>query len=75
MDSDHLFARPSWLSGVARTLDLWGLYEEFNDSLTPEIADYRGLLSDWCMVARDIREAQRMVQAETSENEQERINV
>jgi len=75
MDSDFLFARPSWLSGVARTLDLWGLYEEFNDSPTPEIADYRGLLCDWCMVGCDIVEAQGMMQAETSENEQERINV
>ncbi len=58
MGSDFLFAQPSLASGVARTLDLWGLYEEFNDSPTPEIADARGLFSDWSIVGEAISEAE-----------------
>lgn len=43
MSSHFLFAWPSALSGVGRVLDLWGLFEEFNDSPTVEIADCRAI--------------------------------
>lgn len=54
MESDFLFARPSWSSGAGRAIDLWGCFEEFNDSPTPEVADERGLYSDWRMVGEDL---------------------
>jgi len=66
MSSDFLFAQPSWISGVGRTIDLWGCFEDFNDSPTEEIADARGLYSDWCMVGQDLIAAMDL--------ERERIN-
>jgi len=57
MSSDFLFARPSWASGAGRTIDLWGLFEEFNTSPTPELADERALYSDWRMVGEDLMQA------------------
>jgi len=54
MLSDFLFARPSWLSGMGRVIDLWGCFEDFNDSPTAEMADRRGLYSDWQIVGQDL---------------------
>lgn len=54
MNSDFLFARPSRISGVGRTIDLWGCFEEFNDSPNTEVADERALYSDWRMVGEDL---------------------
>jgi len=47
MGSDFLFATPSTLSGVARTLDLCGHFDEYNDSPNGEIADWFASLADW----------------------------
>jgi hypothetical protein len=55
--TDFLFARPSWISGVARTLDLWGLFDSYNISPTAKIADVRATLSDWCIVGQDLSTA------------------
>jgi hypothetical protein len=55
--SDFLFARPSFLEGVARTLDLGGTLSEYNRSLTPAQADYIAIWSDWRVVGNDIRAA------------------
>ena len=33
--SNYLFATPSFLSGAARTLDLWGTFDGYNESLDP----------------------------------------
>ena len=67
MSSDFLFARPSWISGVGRVMDLWGCFEDFNDSPTAEVADECALYSDWRMVGEDLVQA--VVQ------EQERVDV
>lgn len=45
------------ISGIGRTIDLWGCFGDFNDSPTEEIADQRGLYSDWSMVGKDLAEA------------------
>ncbi len=55
--TDFLFAQPSFVSGAARLLDLYGLFDRYNESATTFEADYRALLSDWCMVGQDIRNA------------------
>lgn len=57
MKSDFLFATPSLISGIGRTIDLWGSFGDFNDSPTAEVADERGLYSDWRMVGEDLAEA------------------
>ncbi len=67
MSSDFLFARPSWISGVGRVIDLWACFEDFNDSPTNEAADERGLYSDWRMIGEEL--------ARAIEQEQERVNV
>jgi hypothetical protein len=54
---DFLFASPSWLSGAARTLDLAGLFDEYNDSPHEDIADARAMFCDWRIVGDTILEA------------------
>ena len=71
MHSDFLFAQPSWTSGAGRVLDLWGVFEEFNDSPATEIADGRALFADWRMVGEDIMRASRI---EDADPEQESVN-
>jgi hypothetical protein len=56
MDS-YLFASPSFLSGVARVVDLGGIFDDYNVSRTPQEADAAGLRSDWADVGRDLRSA------------------
>lgn len=52
--SDFLFARPSFVSGAARLLDLYSLYDFYNNSSTEREADYKAVLSDWRVVGQDI---------------------
>ena len=59
MRPDFLFARPSWLSGVARTLDLTGQFDEYNESLNEELADRRALFLDWRIVGETLLNAVR----------------
>jgi hypothetical protein len=57
MSSDittFLFARPNFLEGMARTIDLFGLLSrQYNRSRTPEQADARAIKSDWLAVGED----------------------
>ncbi len=57
--SDFLFARPSFVSGAARLLDLYCLYDLYNNSSTEREADYKAALSDWRVVGQDILIAMR----------------
>ena len=47
MRPDFLFATPSWLSGAARTLDLMGQFDEYNDSPNEDLADAKAMFADW----------------------------
>lgn len=53
--SDLLFARPSFLEGVARVLDLGSTLNEYNCSMTPEQADQLALRSDLQRIGSDAR--------------------
>ena len=54
----HFFyANPSFVEGMARTLDIGDTLTVFNDSMTPEEADYRALKADWVAVGEDIKVA------------------
>ena len=57
MGSDFLFAQPSWLSGAARTLDVAGQFDEYNESPTGAIADAKALFSDWRIVGDSLVDA------------------
>lgn len=52
--TDFLFAQPSFLTGVARTFDLFGLFDQYNESPSPEEADLRALRCDFIMVGQDL---------------------
>ena len=55
--TDLLFARPSFLEGVARLLDFGGTLNEYNRSDMPEDADLVALRSDWEALGEDYRSA------------------
>ncbi|MCL2659596.1 MAG: hypothetical protein FWD64_03640 [Acidobacteriaceae bacterium] len=55
--TDFLFAQPSFASGAARVLDLWGAFDEYNQSKTSREADTKAIASDWIVVGQDIRDA------------------
>ncbi len=49
----YLFARPSFISGMASVLDIGGNNVNYNLSQTPEEAD-NAIKSDWYIVGKDI---------------------
>jgi len=53
--TDRLFVRPTFLSGVARVFDVFGTYDRYNVTPTPEEADARATASDWGMTLGDLR--------------------
>ena len=53
--SGRLFATPSFITGVAKAIDLGATFDEYNADVTPEEADFYSLLSDWCAVGDDLR--------------------
>lgn len=63
----RLFARPSFLTGVARMLDPVGALNQFNTSPSDEAADRRALRSDWDAVGDDIRMAMEEIDRELSQ--------
>ena len=52
-----LYARPSFLEGLARIFDFGGTLNEYNESLTPKQADFLALRADWLTIAGDLRNA------------------
>ncbi len=55
MGTDYLFARPSFLSGMASALDMGAiLVREYNRSATPNEADFKAIRSDWAITGMDI---------------------
>jgi len=55
--SDFLFAQPSFASGAARVLDLWGQFDVYNVSATPTEADANAIAADWFVVGQEISDA------------------
>lgn len=53
----HLFARPSFLTGVARLVDVFGSLNNYNTSPSDSDADYNALYSDWAAVGDEIERA------------------
>jgi hypothetical protein len=53
----RLFARPSFVEGMARVLDLGSTLNTYNYSKSAESADRIAIADDWMMVGVDMREA------------------
>ena len=53
--SNILFETPSFISGMAKSLGLFGNFNRYNSSLTEDEADYKGIYSDWLTIGNDIR--------------------
>ena len=53
----YLFSVPSFRTGVARLLDLFGMFDSYNVSPSPDDADLRALRSDWVALGADFRGA------------------
>lgn len=52
--SSFLFARPSFIEGMARIWDFAGTLNVYNRSATPELADARAFQADWAAVGQDL---------------------
>ena len=65
--SDFLFAQPSFLEGMARTLDIGGTLDVYNTSPSGDEADEAALLADWFAVGDSIRHQMREFAAENPE--------
>jgi hypothetical protein len=59
-----LYARPSFLGGIASVLDLGDTLTEFNNSLTPEQADYIAIKADVQAIAGDMRQVAQELSAQ-----------
>lgn len=54
---DFLFAQDSFLAGIGRSLDIGGVFDQYNDSATMNEADRRATAADWRAVGQDIQSA------------------
>ncbi len=52
-----LYARPSFLEGLARIIDFGNTLQEYNISSTSELADERVIRADWSAVGDDMYKA------------------
>ena len=54
--SDFLFARPSFLGGASRVLDLFGTLQEYNKPPTPQLADHQAMFDDFRAIGTDLEQ-------------------
>lgn len=52
--TDFLYSRPSFLEGIARIVDFFGVLQEYNTTSTPQAADERAIRADWAAVGADL---------------------
>ena len=57
MGSDFLFARPSFIGGMAKIFDFGGNLRVYNASPTPEMADAKAITEDWKALHSDFMAA------------------
>ena len=64
--SGRLFARPSFLEGYARAIDIGATLNEYNQNKTSEEADTAAIQSDWQAVGDSIEFAIDKISKENS---------
>jgi hypothetical protein len=64
MSSDFLFARPSFIGGMARIFDFGGTLRVYNESATGELADARAFFEDWKALRDDLLAAVKQAQTQ-----------
>jgi len=64
--SGRLFARPSFLEGYGRAMDIGATLNEYNQNQTPEEADAAAIRSDWQAVGDSIEFALDKISQEIS---------
>ncbi|MEE4258877.1 MAG: hypothetical protein V2I62_03895 [Bacteroidales bacterium] len=67
--SDFLFAKPSFIGGMASVLDLGATLVVYNESSTLAEADARAMASDWQVTGNDIKNATERWLEEHNSNE------
>jgi hypothetical protein len=55
--TDYLFAMPTFLSGMGRSLDIGGQFDEYNFAETPEETDAIAIYTDFRAVGEDLMSA------------------
>jgi hypothetical protein len=63
-ETGFLFATPSFILGMAATLDMGATLTAYNESPSPEMADMRAIKSDWDAVGKDLYSAIEMCKSE-----------
>jgi hypothetical protein len=64
--SDFLFARPSIIEGIGRTIDLFGIMNEYNYARDGAEADRTALINDIAVLKSDFLESYQEVIGEYS---------
>ena len=55
ISTDFLYARPSFIEGMARIMDVTGSLNEYNHAQDGQEADTIAIWSDWAMIGQDMR--------------------
>ena len=53
--SGRLFAVPSFITGMAKVLDIGATFHVYSEDATSQEADYWSMLSDWYAIGDDLR--------------------
>jgi hypothetical protein len=69
MESDILFIQPSFGRCVARTIDFWGILDEYNTSSSTRSADELALATDLHMLGTDFNKAYSTVLTDLKESQ------
>lgn len=67
LQSDYLFARPSFIEGVGRLVDLSNSLNVYNYARDGAEADARAIYQDWKALGHDVRVALEQLRSETGE--------
>lgn len=65
MQSDYLFARPSFVEGFGRIVDMSSSLNTYNYSRDGGQADARAIYEDWKALGHDVRMALEQLRSET----------
>ena len=67
ISTDYLFARPSFIEGVARIMDIGGTLNEYNYASDGQEADAIAIWSDWAVIGQDMYKAMGIYREENSD--------